>query len=61
MLANPNPNPNPNPNCIPAGKWECNGPVNLKSDVQLHLAAGATLQFSTKPEDYPLVLTKFEG
>ena len=46
---------------LPAGTWLSRGPINFKSDVELHLRAGATLRFSTTPEDYPLVLTRFEG
>ncbi len=45
---------------VPAGTW-LTGPVVLKSKVNLYLAAGATLQFSQNPADYPLVLTRFEG
>ena len=46
---------------LPAGKWQSNGPINLKSDVELHLSAGAMLRFSTNPDHYPIVITKFEG
>ncbi len=45
---------------VPEGRWPT-GPVVLKSKVNLHLAAGATLAFSQNPADYPLVLTRFEG
>jgi len=46
---------------IPAGVWPTKG-IRLKSRVNLHAAAGATLRFSTDPNDYlPLVLTRFEG
>merc|ERR1712086_181880 len=45
-----------------AGVWISNGPINLKSDVNLHLSTGATLRFGTTASDYlPAVLTKFEG
>ncbi|GAA0540825.1 exopolygalacturonase PelB [Rhizomicrobium palustre] len=45
----------------PPGHW-LTGPIHLKSHVNLHLAEGTTLAFSTAPEDYlPLVLTRFEG
>ncbi|MDT3401862.1 glycoside hydrolase family 28 protein [Mucilaginibacter terrae] len=46
---------------VPAGKY-LTGPVYLKSNVNLHLEKGATLLFSTKPDDYlPLVPTRWEG
>lgn len=46
---------------IPAGVWPTAG-IRLKSGVELHVAKGATLRFSTDPTDYlPLVLTRFEG
>lgn len=38
------------------------GPVTLKSNVNLHLAEGAVLRFSTNPEDYlPGVYSRWEG
>lgn len=47
---------------VPAGNYLCCGPVLLKSKVNLHLAEGATLMFSSRPEDYlPAVLTVWEG
>ena len=47
---------------LTARLWLSNGPINFKSDVNLHLAAGATLRFGTHPDDYlPPVLTKFGG
>lgn len=47
---------------IPAGTYTVGGPIHLKSNVNLHLAEGATLLFSTNPSDYlPLVLTRWEG
>ncbi len=47
---------------IPEGTYLVNGPVVLKSHVNLHIAEGARLEFSTNPEDYlPMVLTKWEG
>ena len=47
-----------------AGVWISNGPINLKSDVNLHLSVGAmaTLRCGTIALDYlPAVHTKFEG
>jgi len=47
---------------IPAGAFFCNGPVHLKSGVNLRLAKGATLTFGAEPAAYlPVVLTRFEG
>lgn len=47
---------------IPAGTYKLNGPIVLKSHVNLHLEKGARLEFSTTPSDYlPMVLTKWEG
>ncbi len=46
---------------IPAGDWPSRG-IRLKSGVDLHVSAGATLRFSTDPNDFlPLVLSRFEG
>ena len=47
---------------VPAGDWFIAGPIHLKSNVNLHVVAGATINFSTDPADYePLVHTRFEG
>jgi polygalacturonase len=46
---------------VPGGVW-LTGAIHLKSNVNLHLAEGATLRFSPEPAKYlPLVLTRFEG
>jgi polygalacturonase len=45
---------------VPAGIF-LTGAVHLKSEVELHLAEGATLLFSTDPAHYPIVLTRWEG
>lgn len=45
---------------IPAGSW-LTGPITLKSNVNLHLEAGATLLFTSDLKEYPLVLTRWEG
>jgi len=38
------------------------GPLELKSNVRLHLSDNATLSFSTNPKDYlPVVYTRWEG
>ncbi len=45
---------------IPPGFW-LTGPLRLKSNVNLHVSAGAVLQFSDDTDDYPLVKTNWEG
>ena len=47
---------------IPKGSYKVNGPINLKSNVNLHIEDGATLYFSTHADDYlPSVKTRWEG
>lgn len=47
---------------IPAGKYHVNGSIILKSNVNLYLAEGSEIIFSSRPTDYlPAVLTIFEG
>lgn len=47
---------------VPAGEWRVDGPIHLRSNVNLHVQAGATIRFSTDATDYlPQVLTRFEG
>jgi polygalacturonase len=45
---------------VPRGTW-LTGPIHLKSNINLHLAAGAVLRFSTDPRRYPLVFTRWES
>ena len=46
---------------VPAGEW-LTGAIHLGSNVNLHIARGAVLKFSTDPRDYlPAVLTRWEG
>ena len=45
---------------VPAGEW-LTGAIRLRSGVNLHVSAGATLKFSTLPADYPMVFTRWEG
>ncbi len=45
---------------IPRGIW-LTGPVQLKSNINLHLNEGALLLFSRDFDNYPLVKTNFEG
>src|SRR5262245_59156948 len=44
------------------GTWLSNGPVELKSRIELHLEEGARLLFSPEPAHYlPVVKTRWEG
>lgn len=46
---------------IPKGKWKSER-ITLKSNVNLHIAEGAEIEFSGKVEDYlPAVFTRHEG
>lgn len=46
---------------VPAGQWR-SGRIILKSNVNLHLAHGAVIEFSAEPNDYlPVVFTRHEG
>lgn len=46
---------------VPAGDW-LTGAIHLKSNVNLHVAEGATLRFSSDPAAYlPVVFTRWEG
>ncbi len=46
---------------VPPGKW-LTGPIHLASNINLHVAEGATLLFSQDFDDYlPPVLTRWEG
>ena len=45
---------------IPSGLW-LTGPIVLKSNVNLHLANGATLLFTADKNEYPLVKANWEG
>jgi polygalacturonase len=46
---------------VPSGQF-LTGAVHLESNVNLYLSQGATLLFSTDPEDYlPVVYTRFES
>ncbi|WP_329001839.1 glycoside hydrolase family 28 protein [Kribbella sp. NBC_00709] len=46
---------------VPPGVWYT-GAIHLRSHVELHVSAGATLRFSTEPSDYlPVVETRYEG
>lgn len=44
------------------GTFFCKGSISLKSNVNLHIAGGTTLLFSSEPDDYlPAVFTRWEG
>ena len=45
---------------VPAGLW-LTGPIVLKSNVNLHLSAGATLLFTKDKNEYPLIEANWEG
>ena len=45
---------------VPAGKF-LTGAVRLKSNVNLHISAGATVLFTRDVRKYPLVFTRWEG
>ena len=45
---------------IPAGIW-ASAPIRLLSHVRLHLESQTLLKFTKTREDYPLVITNYEG
>jgi polygalacturonase len=45
---------------VPAGVYST-GAIELRSHVDLHLEPGAVLRFHGDPEEFPLVLTRYEG
>ena len=45
---------------VPNGIW-LTGPIRLYSNVELHLQDNAVILFDKNPEEYPLVVTDFEG
>ena len=45
---------------VPAGTW-LTGPVHLISNFNLHLDEGAVVLFSRKHDDFPLVISSYEG
>lgn len=46
--------------CIPAGSW-VTGPIILKSNINLYLAKGALVLFTSDFTQYPLVVSSYEG
>ena len=45
---------------VPAGVW-LTGPIELKSNINLHLEVGAVIQFSGDDTLYPIIKASFEG
>ena len=45
---------------VPQGVW-FTGPIELKSNINLHLEKGAIILFSPDPDLYPIVKSVFEG
>lgn len=45
---------------IPEGIW-ASSPIELKSNVRLYLNKQAVLKFTKNKEDYPLIITNYEG
>ncbi len=45
---------------VPSGIW-LTGPIELLSNVNLHLENGAVILFSHNEEEYPLIKTSYEG
>jgi polygalacturonase len=47
---------------LPEGTWLSEGPVRLRSHIELHVSRDATLRFSEDPADYlPVVRSRWEG
>ncbi|GJM36492.1 MAG: glycoside hydrolase [Saprospiraceae bacterium] len=47
---------------VPPGEYIVNGPIHLKSNINLHISEGATVKFSTNSDHYlPVVFTRWEG
>lgn len=45
---------------VPQGVW-LTGPIVLKDNIDLHLEAGAIIQFAADEALYPVIKTSFEG
>jgi DNA sulfur modification protein DndE len=45
---------------VPSGLW-LTGPIELKSNTNFHLAKGAVVLFSANLNDYPMVMSYWEG
>ena len=45
---------------VPSGLW-LTGPVRILSGVDLHVENGAVLMFDKNREEYPLIISDYEG
>ncbi|TWD75172.1 glycosyl hydrolase family 28 [Kribbella amoyensis] len=45
---------------VPPGRFRT-GAIRLRSNVELHISAGATLKFDPDPAAYPIVRTRWQG
>ncbi len=45
---------------VPPGTF-LTGPIHLKSNMELSLSAGCRIAFSDRPDDYPIIKTRWEG
>ncbi|WP_162880797.1 glycosyl hydrolase family 28 protein [Paraliobacillus sediminis] len=45
---------------VPAGIW-LTGPIRLQSKINLHVKSGALVRFTGNFNDYPLIISSFEG
>jgi polygalacturonase len=45
---------------VPPGRFRT-GAIRLRSNVELHVSAGATLEFDPDPTAYPIVRTRWQG
>ncbi|UCE07010.1 MAG: hypothetical protein JSW07_02925, partial [bacterium] len=46
---------------VPAGNYLLNGPLYLKSNVNLYLNSGSYIKFGTNPDDYLVGIPEFKG
>ena len=47
---------------LDSGDYYMDGPLEMRSDVNLHLRSGVVMRFSSNPDDYlPAVLSRWEG
>lgn len=46
---------------VPEGEWRLDGPIHLRSGIELHLEAGAVIRFTQDARFYPNVFTRWEG
>ncbi len=46
---------------VPPGDWRLDGPIHLRSGIDLHVEGGATVRFTPDARFYPTVFTRWEG